>query len=196
MPPIPGCPSVWQEAVEREIDTGEHDLAALVAGPHTVAFAFPRRQECEPARSRRRGSRHDRPRTGADRRLRGAVGRTCRGGTLQGDCEGLQHHAVRACERDESRRGPAAGARLDARDPRRARRRVRLGDRSTRALARRSRPDVAISEPGPSWSASRASGTPCSRRRSSSTTILRSPRRARGTCSTPPRSTRSSPSAS
>ncbi|MGP0069102.1 MAG: hypothetical protein ACLQGP_36565 [Isosphaeraceae bacterium] len=41
--------SVWQEAVEREIDTGEHELAELVATPLTHAFAFPGRCQRESA---------------------------------------------------------------------------------------------------------------------------------------------------
>jgi hypothetical protein len=45
----PGDPSAWQEAVEREIDTGRHDLAAIVARPRTRAFTFPGRREREPA---------------------------------------------------------------------------------------------------------------------------------------------------
>jgi hypothetical protein len=45
----PGGPSVWQEAVEREIDTGGHELAALVVRPEPREFTFPRRQEREPS---------------------------------------------------------------------------------------------------------------------------------------------------
>ncbi len=40
--------SDWQEAVERVIDAGEQELAALVARPHSCAFLFPRRRECKP----------------------------------------------------------------------------------------------------------------------------------------------------
>ncbi len=45
--PADGTDSEWQEAVEREVDTGEHDLAALVGRPRTRSFAFPSRHEEE-----------------------------------------------------------------------------------------------------------------------------------------------------
>jgi hypothetical protein len=45
----PGGPSVWQEAVEREIDTGDHELAALVVRPQARAFTFPWWQERDPS---------------------------------------------------------------------------------------------------------------------------------------------------
>jgi nucleotide-binding universal stress UspA family protein len=49
LPPDADGSSGWQEAVEREIDTGEHDLAELVAGPRTCAFTFPGRCDREPS---------------------------------------------------------------------------------------------------------------------------------------------------
>ncbi len=40
--------SVWQEAVERDLDAGEHNLAELVMRPQTHGFHFPSRCEEEP----------------------------------------------------------------------------------------------------------------------------------------------------
>ena len=50
-PPVeadPGNPSVWQEAVERELGVGAYTLAALVARPRSLAFRFPSWREEEP----------------------------------------------------------------------------------------------------------------------------------------------------
>ncbi len=42
-----GNPSVWQEAVERELDVGAQPLAALVSRPRSLAFHYPSRCEEE-----------------------------------------------------------------------------------------------------------------------------------------------------
>jgi hydrogenase maturation protease len=46
--PEAGCRSVWQEAVEREVEMGEPDLAGLAARPRAREFTFPSRREEEP----------------------------------------------------------------------------------------------------------------------------------------------------
>jgi hydrogenase maturation protease len=46
-----GRPTVWQEAVERAMDAGEHDLAALITQPRTREFVFQPGWELEPWRS-------------------------------------------------------------------------------------------------------------------------------------------------
>ncbi len=46
--PAPGSPDAWQEAVERDVDLGEHALVALADRPEIGHFAFPSRRQAEP----------------------------------------------------------------------------------------------------------------------------------------------------
>jgi hydrogenase maturation protease len=45
---VPGRPSVWQEAAEREVEVGESSLAELIARPKAHGFQFPSHREDQP----------------------------------------------------------------------------------------------------------------------------------------------------
>jgi hydrogenase maturation protease len=52
----PGAPTAWQEAVERDVQLGEHALAELVGRGDAREFAFPARRAQEPTSAREEGT--------------------------------------------------------------------------------------------------------------------------------------------
>ena len=149
----------WQEAEEREIDLGESELNHLVTHSLRRVFSFPAHRQLELLRDAAGnvGGRASAAAAVPPGRGR-SLGRSGRRRRLQGGRAHPQRNRRIGRAAHEPRRRPGPRAAFDARHPARPRRSVRLPHGPARALAPPP-PSAATSEPGRSWSASRASAT-------------------------------------
>ena len=172
----------WDEAVERELAFGPFDMAKLAA-PQTLPIAVAGGTDIEAVD----GGRLVRTRNELNGEL--TLGAEPDDGLLRLSLDCAQHRRARRRQGRRDRRV------IDRHAPHRRshRWRVRLAARTARVGRRRGGRAAGSIAAFRCWPAGPASATWCWSRRSSSTTTRRSPNRARVRCTTPRRSTRSSP---